>query len=169
MKIKNFCARNLGFERGKLHETGITLSRTKLSNVTAQRIRERYPSMRITNMLLYSIKVEKPIKKRYIDVKAIRVYIAELMKNINSTIERGETPYLLIKKAYSPKREVNEIEIVFMGSKQKHIEELTYFKKHPSQWPSWGEIVLSLKQARDFIENLKDVVEAKEKIRQQKL
>ncbi len=155
MKIENI----MGFRRSELHGTGITVSRIRISNVTAHAIRERYHPTRISNWL-FKIKVEKPIKKGYIDVKAIRVYITELMKNINSTVERGEKPYLLVKKAYSPKRGENEIEMVFMASKQKHIEELTYFRKHPSQWPSWGEIVWSEQQIRDLIKLLNDLLEA---------
>lgn len=164
MKIENI----IGVRKNELERTRITFFTAKISDARAQEIRERYPSMRIVNFLAYGIKVEKPIEKRYTDVKAIRVYIAELMKNINSTIERGENPYLLIKKAHSLKRGVNEIEIVFMGSKEKHIEELTYFKKHPKDWTSWGEIVLSTEQAEEFIEALKAVLEAK-KTKQQKL
>lgn len=96
------------------------------------------------------IKVEPYIMRDFVKAKAIRVYPTELMKNINSTIESGEKPVLLVKLTYSPKRGVNEFEIVFMGS--RHIEDLGYYKKPPKKWRSWGEIVLSPDQARQLAE-----------------
>ena len=97
------------------------------------------------------LRVERPIKKEYADVEAIRVYLPELSKNINSTVERGEHPVLLIKRTVREKTGKGEVEIVFMGSaKDRHIEDLSYYTKNPEEWRSWGEIVLTLDQARKF-------------------
>ena len=142
----------------KTTEKLIDIKTSQMSNRRHNELKQAFPHVFISKNL-YHIKVEKPIKKGFIDVKAIRVYIAELMQEVNSTIERGEKPYLLIKKAYSPKRGVNEFEVVFMGAKQKHIEELSYFTTHPSEWKSWGEIVLSTEQIEDLIKLLKDLLD----------
>lgn len=97
------------------------------------------------------LRVERPIKKEHMDVEAIRVYLPELSKNINSTVERGERPVLLIKRTVREKTGKGEVEIVFMGSvKDRHIEDLSYYTKNPQEWRSWGEIVLTLDQARKF-------------------
>lgn len=109
--------------------------------------------------LWYKIKVEKAIKKQIIDVQAIRAYIPELNKEINSCVERGERPRLLIKRTLRAKTQTPEIEIVFYGNAtQRHIEELSYFTKPPQQWTTWGEIVLTLGEARRIQRFLKELL-----------
>ena len=101
------------------------------------------------------LKVEKPVKKTFCKVEAIRVYLPELMKEINQCTERDEYPNLLVKSTVRSKTKAKEIELVFMGTPMdRHIETLNYYKKPPSQWITWGEIVLSPSQALDLANNL---------------
>lgn len=112
----------------------------------------------------YKIKVEKPIKRQIIDVQAIRAYIPELMKEINSCVERGEQPKLLVKRTLRAKTQTPEIEIVFYGdARQRHIEALTYFTKPPEQWTTWGEIVLTLEETKRLKEFLEELLQNAEK------
>jgi len=95
------------------------------------------------------IKVEKPIQRDFVEVEALRVYLPELKKEIDQTVERGERPRLLVKLTRRQKTGEPEIELVFLGGvKNRHIEELTYYKTDPMSWPSWGIIVLKLIQGR---------------------
>ena len=111
--------------------------------------------------LLVCLKVEEPIIKQIIDVEATRVYIPELMKEINSTTERGEHPKLLTKLTKREKTGKHEVEIVFLGGiNQRHIEELSYYGKHPMTWKTWGEIVLTLNQAKELVQFLSEIVQA---------
>lgn len=138
--------------------TQLTLDVHTVSAEKAKEIKEKHPYATYISKNVASIKVEKAIGKGYIDVKAIRVYLSELMQEVNSTIERGEKPRLLIKKAYSPKRGVNEFEFVFMGTEsERHVEELAYYKTHPTTWRTWGEIVFSPKEVDDLIKLLQDL------------
>jgi hypothetical protein len=140
-------------------DTRLKLRLRKLSAQKVREIKEKHPEATYISNLLASIKVERAIGKGYIDVKAIRVYLSELMKEINSTIERGEKPRLLVKKTYSSKRGVNEFEFVFIGTEsERHLEELTYFKKHPKTWTTWGEIVLSPEEVKGLIKLLQDLL-----------
>lgn len=94
------------------------------------------------------MKVEEPLIRRTLGVKAIRVYVPELMKEIDSSIERDEDPGLIVKKIVrrSLGREgLPEIELVFMG--RRHIEELNYYSKDPGNWVIWGALYLSPRQA----------------------
>jgi len=45
-----------------------------------------------------------------------------------------------------------EIEIVMMGD--YHVEPLTYYKKAPEAWSSFGDIILTLPQARELAEKI---------------
>ena len=109
------------------------------------------------------IKIETPIKKEIANVEAIRVYLPEFMKEVNQTTERGEYPRLLIKRTVREKTQESEIEIVFKGSvKERHVEDLNYFRKHPLEWVTWGEIVLTIEQAQTLISVLKEMVGIKD-------
>lgn len=142
-------------------DTRVKLRLHKLSAEKTHKVKDKHPEATYISNFLARIKVEKAIGKGYIDAKAIRVYVSELMKEVNSTIERGEKPRLLIKKTFSPKRGVNEFEFVFMGTEsERHIEELTYFKKNPETWKTWGEIVLSPDEVEDLIKLLQDLLKA---------
>ncbi|KPV64470.1 MAG: hypothetical protein AOA66_0161 [Candidatus Bathyarchaeota archaeon BA2] len=105
------------------------------------------------------LRVERASKKEFANVEAIRVYLPELMKEVNQTIESGESPKLLIKRTERQKTGEPEIEIVFLGStKDRHVEDLEYFEKHPLEWTTWGEIVLTPKQTEVFIKALQRMV-----------
>lgn len=83
-----------------------------------------------------------------VDVKAIRVYLSELNKNINSTTERGEQPKVYAKLIKREKTGESEIELFFIGTeKDRHIEDLSYSESDPKTWKSWGEIVISPEDA----------------------
>lgn len=103
-----------------------------------------------------SIKVEPPIRREFLDVKAIRLYprVANTTYYVNSTLERNEQPRFLVKAVYSPKRQDYEIEIVFLGTYHSEQEIPGYPTKPPRKWSSWGEFVLSAEQAGQFIEIL---------------
>lgn len=135
--------------------TKIQIRSRLVSSKRLEEIKERYPKTTQISNLMYLVKVEPAIGKRYLNVKAIRVYLGELRKNVNSTIERGETPYLLVKKIFSEKRGVYEYELVFMGT--RHIEDLSYAVSDPSTWNSWGEIVLSPEEIEDLIKMFQDL------------
>ena len=108
---------------------------------------------------LVFLKLEKAQKRDFAKVEAIRVYLPELMKEINQTIESGETPRLLIKRTLRQKTGKPEIEVVFMGSmRDRHVEDLNYYQKHPKEWTTWGELVLTLEQAKTIIEILQEMV-----------
>lgn len=105
------------------------------------------------------LRVEKAVKKDIQRVKAIRVYLPELMKEIDQTVERGETPELLIKRTLRQKTGKPEIELVFLGSmRERHVEDLNYYKKNPKDWTTWGLIVLTPEQAKAFIKALQRMV-----------
>ena len=111
-----------------------------------------------TSLSVY-LRVERPLDKELANVEAIRVYLPELMKEVNQTVERGETPKLLIKRTERQKTEKSEIEVVFMGSmRNRHVEDLTYYEKHPKEWVTWGEIVLTPEQVKAFIKALQRMV-----------
>lgn len=106
-------------------------------------------------------KVEKPIKKEFADVEAIRVYVPELMKNINSCVERNERPILLVKSYIREKTGKPEITMVFYGSaKDRHVENFSYFVKNPEEWKSWGEIILTVEQAKRMVTFLQKLIES---------
>lgn len=96
------------------------------------------------------LKVEKPLRKRvFEDVEAIRIYLPELMQQIDQTRESGEKPRLLVKTTVRRRTGRDEVEIVFLGRpEERHLEEIKYFSKDPRGWQSWGIIVLSRKAAR---------------------
>jgi len=101
------------------------------------------------------IKVEKPIRKEILNVEAIRVYIPELMKEVDSTVESGEHPKLLVKSIIRRKTGNKEVEIVFLGKKEeRHIEDLFYYNSDPNTWKTWGIIVLTIQQAKGLKEFL---------------
>ena len=105
------------------------------------------------------LRVEKARKKETVDVEAIRVYLSELKKEVNQTVERGELPRLLIKRTTRQKTGKPEIEIVFLGSeRERHVEDLNYYEKHPKDWVTWGEIVLTPEQVKAFVKVLQRMV-----------
>ena len=101
-------------------------------------------------------KIDDVIARESVDAKAIRVYTGKLMKEIDSSIERGENPHIYIQKTYNKKRRTPEIQIVLMG--EHHIEDISYPKSDPQTWVSFGEIVFSLEGAEQFIDYFKNVV-----------
>lgn len=105
------------------------------------------------------LRVEKPLKKELANVEAIRIYLPELMKEIDQTVEKGENPKLLIKRTRRQKTGKREIEVVFMGStKERHVEDLSYFEKNPKNWTTWGLIALTPEQAKALIKALQEMV-----------
>lgn len=89
-----------------------------------------------------------------VGVKAHRLYgsiLKEQLKEIDSSIERGEQPKITVFRKYNEKRDIEEINVVLEG--KSHVEDLTYFKIHPSQWNAerLGYSILSPKQAERFI------------------
>jgi hypothetical protein len=105
------------------------------------------------------LKVEPAIAREPQKVQAIRVYPGKLMKEIDSTIESGETPGLIVKKELSKTRKVEEISLVFTGP--YHIEDLNYFQKDPATWHTFGEIYMTPTQALQLAEKIKIVVKAR--------
>jgi hypothetical protein len=108
------------------------------------------------------IKVEPPIRREFLELKAIRLYprIERTTYYVNSTIERNERPRFLVKAAFSPKRGDHEIEIVFLGPYHSEREIADYSTKPPEKWTSWGEFVLSPAQAKQFVEILNEMQDA---------
>ena len=104
------------------------------------------------------LKVEPAIAKDYQKVQAIRVYPGKLMKEIDSTIESGETPRLIVKKEFSKSRKVEEVSFVFLGP--YHIEDLNYFQTDPATWSTFGEIYMTPPQALQLAEKIKRIVKA---------
>jgi hypothetical protein len=106
------------------------------------------------------IKVEPPIRREFLKVKAIRLYprVEDVTYYVNSTVERNEQPKFLVKAVWSPKRQAYEIEIAFMGS--YHSENAGYYTKSPEKWSTWGEYVLSPEQAKEFVEILSEMQDA---------
>lgn len=100
-------------------------------------------------------KIDRVMARESVDVKAIRVYTGKLMKEIDSSTERGENPHIYIQRTYNEKRRLPEIQIVLMG--EHHIEPLSYFTCDPRKWSSFGAIVLSLEGAEQFVDKLKKV------------
>lgn len=110
-----------------------------------------------------TLKVEKPIRKEFADVEAIRVYAPELMKEINSCVERSEHPRLLVKSYIREKTGTPEITMVFYGStKDRHVEDFTYYEKPLETWQTWGEIILTMEQAKRMIRFLEDLIKSVE-------
>jgi len=106
------------------------------------------------------IKVEKSIERDFVDVQALRVYLPELKKEIDQTIERGEKPCLKVKLTQREKTGEPEVELVFMGTmKNRHVEELSYWRKDPMSWTTWGLLVLTLKQARKLSAVLEKMID----------
>jgi hypothetical protein len=105
------------------------------------------------------LKVEKAWKRDFAYAEAIRVYLPELNKEIDQTVERGETPKLMFKQTIRKKTGKPEVEIVFLGSiTERHIEELFYAKKPPKDWISWGLIVLTFEQVETIIKVLQEMI-----------
>lgn len=110
--------------------------------------------------VLYDVwlRVEKALKRDFVKVEAIRVYLPELRKEIDQTVESGEAPELLIKRTVRQKTGKSEIEIVFMGSsRDRHVEDLRYYQKNPDKWRTWGLIVLTLEQAEKLFKVLQEM------------
>ena len=101
-------------------------------------------------------KVDKVIARETVDAKAIRIYSGKLMKEVDSSKERGENPHLYIQRTYNEKRRLPELQIVLMG--KHHIEDLNYFNSDPKKWNSFGAIILSLEDAERFADKLKKVI-----------
>ncbi len=95
-------------------------------------------------------KLEKALISHRQNVEAIRLYPQEFEKvNVNSTTESGENPELYTKLTERQSTGKNEFEFMFLGS--KHSESLDHFKKPREEWGSWGEIVITLDQARELV------------------
>jgi hypothetical protein len=107
---------------------------------------------------LTDLKVEPAIARDHQKVQAIRVYPGKLMKEIDSTIESGETPRLIVKKEFSKSRKVEEVSLVFLGP--YHIEDLNYFQTDPATWSTFGEIYMTPPQALQLAEKIKRIVKA---------
>jgi hypothetical protein len=106
---------------------------------------------------LTGLKVEPAIARKHQKVQAIRVYPSKvLMKEIDSSVERGETPGLIVKKEFSKTRKVEEVSLVFTGPYR--LEDLNYFQKDPNTWTTFGEIYMTPAQALQLAENIKHVV-----------
>jgi hypothetical protein len=110
---------------------------------------------------LTGLKVEPPIARDHQKVQAIRVYVGKLMKEIDSTIERGERPSLIVKKEWSPTRKTVEFSLVFVGP--YHIDDLNYYQKDPATWTTFGEIYMTPSQAAELTEKIKQVLKAPER------
>jgi hypothetical protein len=108
------------------------------------------------------IKVEPPIRREFLDVKAVRLYphIENITYYVNSTIERNEQPRFLVKAAFSPKRQQYEIEIAFMGPYHSEREITGYRTKPHEEWSTWGEFVLSPEEAKQFVKILTEMQDA---------
>lgn len=106
------------------------------------------------------MRVEPAIKKKFIDVQAIRCTIPEMQQQLNSCVERGESPKLLIKLIRREKTGKLEVEMVFYASaKERHIEKLSYYEKHPSEWLTIGEIVLTPKETEECVTFLQRIID----------
>lgn len=115
--------------------------------------------MATKNMSKRKVKLDKITRRAgIVGAKAIRVYLPELMKEVNSSIEKGEYPYLWIIKKFNKKRGI-EIEISLWG--QRHIENLSYFLTHPSEWNPYryGYIIFSPDSALELSSHLKALSE----------
>jgi hypothetical protein len=108
---------------------------------------------------LAAIKVEPAIAKERQEVQAIRVYPSKLMKEIDSSIERGEQPVLMLKKEFSKTRKVDEFSFVFLGP--YHIENIDHPQKDPSTWNSFGEIYMTIPQALQLARRIIRIANAK--------
>jgi len=108
---------------------------------------------------LTDLKVEPAIAREPQKVQAIRIYPSKLMlKEIDSSVERGEKPGLIVKKEFSKKRKVEEVSLVFTGP--YHIEDLNYFQTDPATWTTFGEIYMTPTQALQLAEKIKRIVKA---------
>jgi hypothetical protein len=109
---------------------------------------------------LTGLKVEPAIARKQQKVQAIRVYPSKvLLKEIDSSVERGETPSLMVKKEFSEERKAEEVSLVFKGP--YHIEDLNYYQKDPATWSTWGEIYLTPAQALQLAEKIKHITKAR--------
>lgn len=94
------------------------------------------------------LKVEKALWKRVVPaIGAIRCWCKHKEFEMDSTVERGERPALLIKRTKREKTGEPEVEIVFMGEHRD--EPHSYYTKHPSLWKSFGNIVVTPEKARE--------------------
>lgn len=107
-------------------------------------------------------KIDRIIARETVDAKAIRVFSGKILKEVDSSKERGENPHLYVQKTYNEKRRLPEIQIVLMG--EHHIEDLNYFNSDPRKWTSFGAIILSVEDAEQLAEKLKKVIPAHEEI-----
>ena len=105
------------------------------------------------------LKVEPAIAREPQKVQAIRIYPSKVMlKEIDSSVERGEKPGLIVKKEFSEKRKAEEVSLVFTGP--YHIEDLNYFQTDPATWHTFGEIYMTPAQALQLAEKIKRIVRA---------
>ena len=108
---------------------------------------------------LTDLKVEPAIARDYQKVQAIRVYPSKVLKKeIDSSVERGETPSLMVKKEFSEERKAEEVSLVFKGAYR--LEDLNYYQKDPDTWTTWGEIYLTPAQALQLAEKIKHITKA---------
>jgi hypothetical protein len=94
------------------------------------------------------IKVEKALWKRTVEgIGAIRCWCGHRKFEMNCTVERGDTPKLLIKRTNREKTGEPEVEVVFLGPHRD--EDHTYYKKDPATWRTFGNIVVTPTKARE--------------------
>ncbi|MBC7128376.1 MAG: hypothetical protein H5T45_01425 [Thermoplasmatales archaeon] len=108
-------------------------------------------------------KVDKIIKRRWQEVKAIATYNNQFkiissieMNNVGkykniATSEGNGKPRLAIDLKQNKKRGL-EVDIVFFGKRNEEIMERKY-----KDWKTFGHIILSIAQARDLGEKLLDI------------
>jgi hypothetical protein len=114
---------------------------------------------------LNDLKVEKAIREEVVSgVGAIYCYCGHIrfqMADIvpggeapapgfqmASTVERGEAPKLKVKRTTRGKTGAPEVEIVFKG--QHHHENLSYYRKDPAKWDTFGNMVMTPEKAREL-------------------
>jgi len=95
-----------------------------------------------------SIRVLEALEKGKIQCKAISLYPSCLHSVLYSSVERNESPTLLVKRVWNDRLEDFEIEIVFLGD--YHMEKPTYLKKPRREWISFGNFVLTPSQAEEL-------------------
>jgi len=86
-----------------------------------------------------------------------------LLKEIASSVERGEKPQVLLLKTWNEKRRLWEVQIITIAP-QHRIEEVSYATKAPSTWRSIGQQVLTPEAAVRMGRELIRVASAKEAI-----
>jgi len=103
------------------------------------------------------LNVLKAIKKGLVKVKAIRLFPTKPLLFIDSRIETGEKPTLLVKSIHNEKRGCHEVEIVFLGDYHVAEPDARPHVKPYKEWLSFGLIILSLDEAKELTKILERV------------